>query len=105
METPDVLQGVYAAVTRRRAGEPGGVSWHPQEALTVDEAFRAYSVGAAYASGQEDSGGTLAVGKLADFAVLEHDVMRAPPETLLSTQVEATVIGGEVVYAGPGFTS
>ncbi len=105
VETPDVLHGVYAAVTRRRASEPGGVSWHPQEALTVDEAFRAYSLGAAYASGQEDRGGALAVGKLADFAVLDHDVMRAPPETLLNTRVEATVIGGEVVYAGPGFTS
>jgi len=103
VETPDVLQGVYAAVTRRRAGEPHGASWYPQEALTLDEAFRAYSVGAAYASGQEGSRGTLTAGKVADFAVLDHDVMQAPPEILLDTRVEATVIGGEVVYAGPGF--
>jgi len=40
---------------------------------------------------------------VADFAVLDHDVMQAPPEILLDTRVEATVIGGEVVYAGPGF--
>src|SRR5439155_782817 len=80
VETPDVLQGVYAAVTRRRAGEPHGAAWYPQEALTLDEAFRAYSVGAAYASGQEGSRGTLTAGKVADFAVLDHDVMQAPPE-------------------------
>src|SRR3989441_11244390 len=94
VETPDVLQGVYAAVTRRRAGEPHGTSWYPQEALTLDEAFRAYSVGAAYASGQEDSRGTLTAGKVADFAVLDHDVMQAPPAILLDTRVGPPVIGG-----------
>src|SRR3989449_7740995 len=102
VETPDVLQGVYAAVTRRRASEPGGVSWHPQEALTVDEALRAYSVGAAYASGREDSGGTLAGGEPADFSILRHDVMRAAPEKLLNTRGEGAGVGGEGVYAGPG---
>src|SRR3989441_2233173 len=83
VETPDVLQGVYAAVTRRRAGEPGGVSWHPQEALTVDEAFRAYSVGAAYASGQEDSGGRPGGGEMAGFSGRGVGVRGGAPETLL----------------------
>ncbi len=104
VETPDVLQGVYAAVTRRRATAADGTSWYPQEALTIDDALRAYTVGAAYASGQEDSRGTLAVGKLADFAVLDRDIMRAPPEALLHTRVEATAIGGKIVYAGAGFS-
>src|SRR2546428_1493652 len=94
VETPDVLQGVYAAVTRRRAGEPGGVSWHPQEALTVDEAFRAYSVGAAYASGQEDSGGALAAGEMGDFFGLPAELLPAAPLTPLNTPAEAAVAGG-----------
>src|SRR3989441_7901129 len=94
VETPDVLQGVYAAVTRRRASEPGGVSWHPQEALTVDEAFRAYSIGAAYASGQEDSGGTLAVGKMGDLSVPDPHGIRGPAETLPQHRVVAAGVGG-----------
>ncbi len=104
VETPDVFQGLYAAVRRRRATEPGGVSWHPEQALTVEEALRAYTVGPAYASGQEDVRGTLGVGRLADFIAVGRDLLRVAPEEMLHARVDATVIGGEIVYAGPGFS-
>jgi predicted amidohydrolase YtcJ len=104
VETPDVFQGLYAAVTRRRGDEPDGEPWYPEEALTIDEAIRGYTVGAAYASGEEDHRGTLTVGKLADFAVLNHDVLQAGPEGLLQARVVATVIGGAIVYRGPEFS-
>lgn len=101
VETLDPWQGLYAAVTRRRPDDSRD-AWYPEEALGVEEAVRAYTVGAAIASGEEEVKGRLAPGYLADFIVLDRDVMREPPEALLHTQVLATVIGGVPVFAtGP----
>ncbi len=104
VETPDVFQGLYAAVARRRATEPDGAPWHPEQALTVEEALRAYTVGPAYASGEEDVRGTLGVGRLADFVVIDRDLLRVTPEEMLHARVDATVIGGEMVYSGREFS-
>ncbi len=104
VEVIDPWQGLYAATTRRRPDDPRG-TWYGEETLTVEEAVRAYTVGAAFASGEEDSKGTLAPGRLADFIVLDRDVMTegaADPRSLLQVRVLATIIGGEVVHAtGP----
>ncbi len=104
VETLDPWQGLYAAVTRRRPDDPRP-AWHPQETLTVEEALRAYTLGPAYASGEEVSRGTLAPGRLADFIVIDRDVLveaAADPAALLETRVLATVIGGTPVHtAGP----
>jgi predicted amidohydrolase YtcJ len=48
--------------------------------------------------------GRLAEGYLADFVVLADDPLTAEPERLLHTEVAATVVGGAIVYAVPGFT-
>ena len=54
VETPDIMQGIYAAVTRRRAdGYPGADGWYPEECVSVAEAVYAYTLGAAYAGGEE----------------------------------------------------
>lgn len=103
VETPDVFQGLYAAVTRMRPEEPEVPPWYPEELLSVAEAVRAYTVGAAYASGEEAVKGTLGEGRLADFVVLDRDILRVPPAEILHTRVMATVIGGDVVYAAPEF--
>ena len=105
VETPDVFQGIYAAVTRLRSAEPDVPAWYPEEALSVAEAVRAYTVGAAFASGEEAKRGTLGEGRWANFVVLDRDILRVPPAEILHTRVVATVIGGEVVYAAPEFRS
>jgi predicted amidohydrolase YtcJ len=102
VETPDPLAGLYAAVARRRAdGRPIG-GWHPAERLSVEEAVRGYTLGAAHAAGLEAQSGSLAPGKWADVAVLSVDVFDQPPEAILDARVTHTVVGGEVVYAAPG---
>lgn len=52
----------------------------------------------AYASFSDSTLGSLEVGKLADFVVLSRDIMSVPPDQILSTQVLATVIDGDVIY-------
>ncbi|HLA24328.1 MAG TPA: amidohydrolase [bacterium] len=103
VETPDVFQGLYAAVTRKRAEEPDRPAWYPDESLPLDEALRAYTEMPAYAAGTEAFMGRLMEGYLADFVVLEGDPLTGPPEALLRAEVAATVVAGTLVYAGSGF--
>ncbi len=99
VETPDPWRGLYAAVTRRREDESGGRAWYPEECLTLEDAFRAYTIGPARAAGTDAWQGTLEPGKVADFVVLDRDPYAGPPEDLLRVQVLATVVGGRVRHA------
>ena len=88
IETLDPLAGIHAAVTRRRAdGSPGPEGWIPAQRLTVAEAVHAYTLGAAYASGEAHLKGSLAPGKLADLVVLSQDIFQIEPMAILDTRV------------------
>jgi predicted amidohydrolase YtcJ len=95
---PTPLEGIYAAVTRRTLDDrnPGG--WVPAQKISVEEALRAYTSGAAYASFEEREKGTLERGKLADFVLIDRDLTRVPPETIRNARVLLTVVGGRVVF-------
>ncbi len=99
VEKIDPLIGIHAAVTRRRAdGSPGPEGWYPEQRLTVEEAARAFTWGAAYAAGREDQLGSIAPGKLADFTVLDQDIFEIKPMEILNARVDATIIGGRFVW-------
>jgi predicted amidohydrolase YtcJ len=104
VEDLNVMKGIHAAVTRRRAdGSPGPEGWYPHERLSVDEAVYAYTAGAAYASGEQAIKGTLSPGKLADLVVLSQDIFSIEPMAILDTDVVATMFDGEFVYTSKGF--
>jgi len=104
--------GIHAAVTRRRTdGAPGPEGWYPEQRLTVEEAVRGYTLGAAHAAGLENRLGSLAPGKaddaplewrhpLADLVILDRDIFTCDPMAIAGTQVVATMIGGQIVYGG-----
>ncbi|MGQ0571388.1 MAG: amidohydrolase [Armatimonadota bacterium] len=101
VETPDPWRGLYAAVTRRREDE-NRPSWYPQECVMLSEAIRAYTAGAAHASGTDAWQGTLESGKVADFIVVDRDPFAGSPRDLLDLRVWATFVGGHAVHAtGP----
>ncbi len=98
VEPIDPMLGLHAAVTRQTPeGEPPG-GWHAEQRLAPLEALRAFTWGPAYAAGEESAKGSLMPGKLADFVVLPVDPLTGPPELFLETRVEATVVGGRVVF-------
>jgi predicted amidohydrolase YtcJ len=99
VESHNPFLGLYAAVTRQddHSQPPGG--WHPEQRMTREEALRAYTLGAAYAAFEEKDKGSLQPGKLADFIVIDRDVMTCEPPDISGTRVLRTVIGGETVYA------
>ena len=90
--------GLYAAVTRRTLDgkNPGG--WVPKQKIRLEEAIRAYTMGAAYAEFSEKEKGSLTVGKLADVIVLDSDLFALALEKIKDVQVVVTIVGGRVVY-------
>jgi predicted amidohydrolase YtcJ len=91
---------IYAAVTRATLDgkNPGG--WVPEQKLTVPEAVEAYTMGSAYAEFQDKEKGSITPGKLADFVILSDDIFHIPPASIKNVKVEATFVGGKVVYGG-----
>jgi hypothetical protein len=71
---------------------------HPSEALTIEQAVRAYTRGSAYAEFEEGHKGTLAAGQLADLAVLSQDIFHAPPPAIPATTSELTMVNGVIVW-------
>lgn len=90
------FRGVYAAVTRKN--EAGTKEYFPQQKLTIEQAIAAYTTGSAYAQFAEKDKGTLAPGMLADFVVLDRDLIKVAPPEILKTRVLRTVVGGKTVY-------
>ena len=89
------LKGIQAAVEERTGS---GSPYAPAEALTVEEAIRAYTVAGAHATFEEHQKGALKPGMLADLAVLAHDPATVPPSEIAAVPVLATIVGGETVY-------
>jgi hypothetical protein len=92
------LMGIYAAVTRQTLkGEPAA-GWFPAERVTMEEAVRWFTLNNAWSTYEEDSKGSIKVGKLADLVVLDRDIFSRPPRELLDTRVLYTILGGRIVY-------
>lgn len=96
---PTPLEGIYAAVTRRTLDEINPHGWVPEQKITVEQALRAYTMEAAYASFEEDIKGSLESGKLADFVVLDQNLLEIAPEKIREARVLRTVVGGVTVFS------
>lgn len=92
------LEGIYAAVTRRTIDDKNPDGWIPEQKITVEQALKAYTYNAAYAQFAEKVKGTLAVGKLADFVILEKDILKISPIDIPKVKVLQTFVGGKAVY-------
>jgi len=98
VEPLDPMLTIYAAVTREFVeGGPGG-GWHPQERTGVQKAVELYTLGSAYAEHAEKVKGLIKRGYLADFIILSQDIFTLPPPEILHTQIDYTIVGGQVVF-------
>ncbi len=89
------MVGLYAAVTRK--GMSGAV-YAAEEAITMEEAIRAYTLTGAWLLFEEDVKGSLEAGKYADMIVLSDDLLTINPEQIMDVEVEQTWLAGELVY-------
>jgi predicted amidohydrolase YtcJ len=90
--------GVQNAVTRQTtAGDPPG-GWLSKERISLDDAIKGYTLGAAFAGHREKTEGSLEPGKVADLIVLSQDLFKIEPSGIAKTEVLLTMVGGKVVY-------
>ncbi|HID15748.1 MAG TPA: amidohydrolase, partial [Candidatus Atribacteria bacterium] len=94
VETLNPFYSIYTAVVRHDIGEE--TPWYPEERLTLYEAFSAYTKGSSYAEKKENIKGTIEVGKLADFLILEEDPFNIDIEELYKLKPMATIVGGSI---------
>jgi hypothetical protein len=83
------LYGIWSATTHR----------NDRVRLTVEEALRCYTLESAYSIFQENSLGSITVGKRADFVVLSNNILKVPPDEIIDIDIEMTVVGGIVEYS------
>jgi len=88
----------YAAVARKDQKGYSGEGWHPEQAVSREQALKMFTIWAAFAAFEEKVKGSIEVGKLADLTVLSADIMKIPEAEILKTRCAMTVIGGEVAY-------
>ncbi|NKC01569.1 MAG: amidohydrolase family protein [Pseudomonadales bacterium] len=96
VEPINPIASFIASVSRRMKN---GEVFYPDQAMTRMEALRSYTLNNAFAAFEENEKGSISPGKLADVVVLSKDIMRLPIDELQDTQVDFTILGGEVVYA------
>jgi predicted amidohydrolase YtcJ len=98
VEAPNPFFGIHAAVTRQDAGGQPIAGWYPAPAMSLKEAFRCFTLDAAYAGHQEKTLGSLEVGKYADFIVIDRDLFKMSPYDIYKTGVLETWVAGHQVY-------
>lgn len=93
--------GMWVAITRK--GRWLDQPLHPEQALTREQAIRFYTINNAFLTFEEKLKGSLEPGKLADFIVIDRDILTCPVDDIPKTQVLATYLGGKPVYEKPGW--
>jgi predicted amidohydrolase YtcJ len=98
IESPNPFQGIHAAVTRQDMSNFPQGGWYKEQAMTLHEAFRCFTIDAAWAGHQEKVIGSLEQGKWADFIVTDHDLFKVKPEEIGKIGVLETWVGGKQVF-------
>lgn len=96
VEDVSALASIYASVTRKR--QDTGMEFFPEQSMTRAEALYSYTLGNAYAAFEEESKGSLEVGKLGDIVVLSNDLLTCEAEAIPTTEVMMTIVNGVVKY-------
>ena len=98
VEPIDPLLGIHAAVTRKGPGDTHE-GWNKKEKLSMYHAFKLFTEMGAYPTNEETIKGTISRGKLADMTVYSQNPFEMNnPDELLNTEIEMTIIGGNITF-------
>ena len=95
----NALLGMYAATGRETSDGKNPAGWYPDQKLSVEQALKCYTVNNAYSVNMENKLGQLKVGYLADFVVLDKNLLELTPKQIKEVQVLRTIVNGKTVYA------
>jgi len=99
INTYDPLLGIWTTLARRPRWDDRPLV--PEEIITREQAIRLYTINGAYLTFQEHEKGSLEKGKLADFIVLDTDILACPLDAVADIRVLSTWLGGRRVYPRP----
>ena len=102
VSSADPLEAIEIAVRRQDALEDGGPVLNEGERVSLATMIDAYTINAAWLMHQEDSAGSIEIGKRADLVVLDRNLFDIPASEINQAQVLLTLLDGEVVFAGGG---
>ncbi|GAA6150717.1 amidohydrolase [Pseudoteredinibacter isoporae] len=91
----------YAASIRKDTRGFQTKGWHPELAVSRDNALKMFTLWPAYAAFEENLRGSIEVGKLADLTIFDRDIMMVPEEQILQANVLFTVVDGNIAYQKP----
>lgn len=94
VELANPFLGLYAAISRKDIDGQPEQGWHAEEAMSREEALRAFTLDAAYAAHMEDRVGSLSPGKWADFILIDRDYFDVPERDIARTRVLQTWVAG-----------
>ncbi|GJM25522.1 MAG: amidohydrolase [Phycisphaerae bacterium] len=101
-DTPVVAANPFEAIMTARRGETlDGKVWIPGQRISLEQALFCYTVAPTFAAFMEDRLGTIQVGKLADIAILDTDILSATSEQIRQTESHMTIMDGKVVWQAP----
>ncbi|MDQ8160984.1 MAG: amidohydrolase [Gemmatimonadota bacterium] len=98
VEQVNPLISFHASIARQDARDWPAGGWFPEQKMSREDALRSMTIWPAYSGFQESSMGSITAGKLADFVILDTDIMRVPSEMVMKTKVVSTWVGGKAVY-------
>ncbi|MCH1627587.1 amidohydrolase [Ferdinandcohnia quinoae] len=98
IEPVDPLLGIHAAVTRKNPNDVLNRVYMPNERLSVYEAIQLFTSGSAYATGKENQQGKILPGYVADFTILDRDLLIIPHDEILKAKVVMTIVDNEIMY-------
>ncbi len=96
VERVDPIPSFHCTVARQMAGTDS--TFHPDQALSREQALRSYTLNGAYAAFEEDLKGSIEVGKLADITVLSRNILSVPADEIPGTEAVYTIVGGDIVH-------
>jgi len=97
VEWPTVVRGIQSAVTRASFNNMDK-PFLPEQAMTIEEAIYSFTQAGAYASFEEDFKGSIEIGKIADFIILDKDLLTVNPYEIKDVNVLKTYLGGKLVW-------
>ena len=98
VETGDPRIEFYAAVARMDTKGYQTPQWHPELAVSRQNALKMFTLWPAYAAFEEHVLGSIEAGKFADFTIFDRDIMTVPVEEILQAKVRYTIVGGKIMY-------
>jgi len=98
VEDLNPFECMYCAVTRKDLSGYPKDGFYTNESVTIEDTIRAYTIGSAYSSFEENIKGTLEVGKLADMVVVDRDLYTIDPSEIKDGRAVMTIVGGEIVF-------